>query len=159
MTFRFKTFAFAALAGIAVAAAGLATVTPAAADQAEEAIKYRKAVMKAVGGHMGGIAAIVSGKVANKGDLKAHADAMAAMAAITPGAFPDGSDFGETGALPVIWSKPDDFKKALGAFKTAADGMAKAAASGDMAAQGAALKALGGACKGCHETFRAKPKG
>lgn len=158
MTSTFKTLAFAAVAAVAVAAASLAFITPAAADQAENDIKYRKTVMKAIGGHMGGIAAIVSGKVANKGDLKAHADAIAAMAGITPGIFPAGSDFGETGALPVIWSKPDDFKKALAAFKTAADGMVKAAASGDMAAQGAAFKALGGSCGGCHETFREKHK-
>lgn len=146
-------------AAFALAAVMTLTATsPVLADEGENAIKYRKSVMKAVGGHMGAIAAIVSGKVPHKGDLKAHADAMAALSTITAHSFPEGSDFGETEAKADIWDNPADFKKAVMAFQTAAAGMAKVAGSGDMKAAGGALKALGGACKGCHKTFREKHK-
>lgn len=128
----------------------------AAKADSDNDIKYRKAIMKAVGGHMGSMAAIITGKVPHKGDWKPHADALAAMASVTPHVFPDGSDFGETAAKPEVWDKPDDFKKALAVFKTAADAMATTAATGDLKAGGAALKALAKTCGGCHDAFREK---
>lgn len=149
---RMKTALAATFLG--VAALGLSSV--AVADNSENDIKYRKAVMKSIGGHMGAMVAIVTGKVPHKGDWQAHASAIAAQADIVPHIFPEGSDFGETNAKPEIWDKPDDFKKALARFKSAADAMAKVAASGDMKAAPAALKTLGGACGGCHDAFQAK---
>lgn len=152
MTIRFLSLTGALCAAVLLAVAP----APSAADEAENAIKYRKAVMKAVGGHMGAIAAIVAGKVAHDGDLKTHADAMNGLAGMTAHVFPEGSDFGQTRAKMAVWDKPDDFKKAVSAFQTAAADMTKVAGGGDMKAAGAALKALGGSCKGCHDTFREK---
>lgn len=119
-------------------------------------IKYRKALMKSVGGHMGAIVGILKSTTANSANLQVHADGMAALAGIAGTAFPEGSDFGETTVLPVIWEKPDEFAAAMKKFQDAANGMAAAAKSGDMAQVGAAMGPLGESCKNCHENFREK---
>jgi cytochrome c556 len=73
--------------------------------------------------------------------------------------FPKGSgpEAGvKTGALPVIWEKPADFRRAAANLVRAAKDAQAAAASGDLARTKAAAGGLGQACKGCHDTFRAK---
>ena len=70
------------------------------------------------------------------------------------GAVPRGSAGGD--ALAAIWEDAEDFKAKLDAFKEAADGFKAAAASGDMAQVGPALRDLGQACKGCHDSYRAE---
>lgn len=131
-----------------------ATTAPAVADEA--AIKYRQGVMKALGGHMGSVAAIVKGKVAHNGHLAGHADAIAAIGKMTADIFPKESAMGKTSALPAIWEKPDDFAKAVAMFEDASQKFAMAASGGDMGAIGAALGNLGTSCGGCHKPFRQK---
>lgn len=143
------------------ACAALMAVTfavPAAyADDAGE-IKYRKSVMKAVGGHMGAIVGILKSSTGNAANLQLHTDGMLALSGIAGTVFPAGSDFGDTEALPVVWEKPAEFAKAIKQFQDAAKGMAAAGTSGDMAQVGAALGPLGESCKNCHENFREKKK-
>ncbi|MDH5738022.1 MAG: cytochrome c [Gammaproteobacteria bacterium] len=120
----------------------------------EAEVKYRQAVMKAVGGHMASMAAILKGKT-HLSELSVHADGMAALAKVVPGVFPEGSgNVGHTEALPVIWTDPQAFKTAMDKYVEAADGMQKAAASGEMSQVGPAINALGQSCKGCHDDFR-----
>ena len=74
-----------------------------------EAIKYRKAAMKAVGGHIGGLVAILKGSVPHKDALKAHADGFAAAAtlALQKAAFmqnTDGKGSEATTATAKVWS-------------------------------------------------------
>lgn len=146
----FKSAALA-LCLVSVTAVG----TPALADDAGE-IKYRQAVMKSIGGHMGAIVGILKGRSANKDHLVTHARGITNLAGITGTIFPPGSDFGETEALPAVWEKPDEFAKAVRMFEIAAKDMLAASESGDMAAVGTALGKLGGSCKNCHENFREK---
>ena len=122
------------------------------ADAAGE-IKYRQGVMAVVGGHMSSMGAILRGRV-HMSDLKYHARGMANIAKVVPNVFPAGSGEGKTEALPAIWEKPDVFKAGLDKFIKAANEMSEVAESGDMQAIGPAIKALGGACKGCHDDFR-----
>jgi len=122
------------------------------------AIKYRQAVMKAVGGHMGAMATILGGG-GSMADFKGHAHAMAELAKVSQNIFPKGSDqmAGNTGAKDEIWDQPAEFKKVLAAFESNAAALAKAADSGDKGKIGAAMGGLGkGSCKACHEGFRAK---
>ena len=56
-------------------AAGMVLAGQAWAMDSEEVIKYRKNVMKSLGGHMGASAGIVRGKVAFNDQLKMHAQA------------------------------------------------------------------------------------
>ena len=70
--------------GSAVALTAGTALSVSADDSA--AIKYRQAVMKAVGGHMGGSVAIIKGKVPYEGDLVAHATGLNDMARVAANA-------------------------------------------------------------------------
>ncbi len=120
----------------------------------EDAIKYRKGVMKAVGGTMGSLAAIMKGK-ASMSHAPALSQAMVQLSKVVPDVFPEGSGGNDTAAKDNIWAEKDKFAAAVKGFQTAAMNISKA--SGDKAAFGAAFKALGGSCGGCHKPFR-KPK-
>ncbi len=123
------------------------------------AIKHRQAVMKAVGGHMGAMAAIVKKQVPFTKDLSGHAHAMAELAKIAARVFPEGSNFGETRAKEEIWSQPKEFAKVVEAFIVESDKLAKVAKSADIAAFRAQFKAMGkNACGACHKKFREKKK-
>jgi len=137
-----------------VTAATAVMLIAGAASADEGAIKHRQAVMKAIGGHTGAVAAIVKRQVPFTDDAKVHADALADLSQIVPRIFPEGS-VGDSGTLPAVWDKPDEFKAAVAEFQTAAAGLAKAAVEGPSAVP-AALGALGKSCKGCHDDFRKK---
>lgn len=148
----FKTVQKFIFSALAVSILSLGVISAASADSHQ--IKYRKGVMKAIGGTMGSLAAVLKGQAPAKHAV-ALADTMKNLSSVAVDVFPEGSDFGETGALPVIWEKPADFKTAMDAFVAAANALpAGAAAGGD--AYGQAFGALGKACKGCHEHFREK---
>jgi cytochrome c556 len=71
--------------------------------------------------------------------------------------FPKGTgpEAGKTRALPEIWSKPDDFSAAQKMFADRAPALTAAVKSKDAEAVGKAFRELGGACKNCHDNFRA----
>jgi cytochrome c556 len=149
MKVNFRNFIFATLAA-GIFSLGLTQV--ASADGHE--IKYRKGVMKAIGGTMGSLAAVLK-QQAPKEHAVPLALTMRNLASIAPDIFPASSDFGETAALPKIWEKPADFKKAVDAFMLAASILPDAAAAGGEDYK-VAFMALGKSCKGCHESFRKK---
>ena len=106
-------------AGLAMGMAGQGI----AADSPEAAVKYRQSVMKAIGGHMGSIAAVVKGEVSHGPHVANHARGIKDMSLIVPDIFPPNStydDYNKTDALPEIWKEPDKFKKAVEAFQKAA---------------------------------------
>lgn len=119
-------------------------------------IKYRQAVMSAVGGHMGGSVAIIKGAVPYKDDLVAHATGLNDMAQIVPNAFKQETSGGETRAKPEIWKDHDEFMQKVKDMQTASADFLAAAKSGGPAAAGEKLDALGDTCKGCHKKFREK---
>jgi len=122
-------------------------------SDAKAEIKYRKSVMGVVGGHMQAMGTILKGQV-HLNDLEFHAKGMANISSIVPKVFPVGSGKGKTEALPAIWEDKAEFKIAMDKFVTAAEDMASASGSGDMGEIGPAIKALGGSCKGCHDSFK-----
>jgi cytochrome c556 len=122
----------------------------------EESIKYRKNVMKALGGHTGGVFAIAGGKVDYKAHLNGHVIGIATIAPMVKDLFPEESANGDTAAKPEIWSQPDDFSAAVTKLEEAASNLQNVVDSGNMDAMGDALKALGGACKNCHDNYRVK---
>jgi len=146
------------LALVACAAVvGISFTAPAMAD-ADGEIKYRKSVMKSVGGHVGAIVTILKSQTGNTANLAAHTQGLVALSGIAGSIFPEGSDFGETEALPAVWEKPAKFAKAVKMFQDAATNLNTTVRSGDMAATGAAFGELGKSCKNCHENFREKKK-
>jgi cytochrome c556 len=73
--------------------------------------------------------------------------------------FPPGSLSEKSRAKPEIWARWAEFSKHPTAVKEAAQKLAASARAGNEEAVKVQLKALGAACKGCHESFRApKPK-
>ena len=145
---------------LALALIAVMTLMVSAPTYADEgAIKYRKSIMKAIGGHMGAMSGILKGEVPYKADLAGHAHAMAELAKSAAKAFPEGSDEGKTGALPEIWMKPEEFKEITAAFIAESQKLAEVSKSGDMGAFGAQFgKMAKASCKSCHDSFRQKNK-
>jgi cytochrome c556 len=71
--------------------------------------------------------------------------------------FPKGTgpEAGKTRALPEVWSKSADFSAAQKQLAEKVPTLSAAVKARDADAVGKAFKDVGGACKNCHETFRA----
>lgn len=60
----------------------------------------------------------------------------------------------KTGALPEIWQQTARFNASANQLNNATRGLQRAAAGGNLAQIRAAVPPVGGACKGCHDTFK-----
>lgn len=94
------------------------------------------------------------------GTVRSSASAIADLSKKASGWFPAGTgpDVGKTGAKPDIWlpQNQSDFAAKLRAFQKAAQVFNAAARSGDVNAIKARYADLGGACKACHDKYRAE---
>lgn len=138
----------------AILSAALLASGAQAAD--EGAAEYREAIFEAIGGHMSAMVGIIKGEVPHRQDLALHAKGIAALAPVTQHIFPANSYIEGGHAKAEIWSDPDAFAERRQNFLDAAAALGAVADSGDQAAFMGAFKTLGGACKGCHDNFRAK---
>ena len=123
--------------------------------EAADVIAERQQGMKDTGAAMKAIKAAVDG--GKPADAVAPAETIAGIMKKVPSLFPQGSGEGKTDAKAEIWTDWEKFKEAAAGASTAAEKVAMVAKSGDAAATGDALKALGGACGTCHKPFR-KPQ-
>jgi len=147
------TLAFAASLLVGVAGVALA------ADEPENMIKYRQAVMTAIGGHTGAIAGVVKGEVSFVGHVEAHARGINDMSKLITQLFPEGTDNGtykDTRALPDIWADKAKFEAAAQTLQDESAKLIEVAQGGDVGAIGAQLQNVGKACGGCHKPFRAE---
>jgi len=119
-----------------------------------EVIEKRQDAMKGNSANAKAIKAGVESK--DYATVEAKAKDIMGTADKIPSLFPKGSTTGKTKAKPEIWEKPDDFAKAAKNLSKAASELAAAAKSGDDAAVGTKVKALGDACGACHKQFRAE---
>jgi cytochrome c556 len=145
-----STIAVAGLVG--VLAVGPSLVVSAADDP----IAARKANRKEVGDLAKQIKAVVDagGPVAS---VVEPARKIAALEVPFDKLFPPGSDAGDTKALPAVWSDWNGFEAASKTLVTQATALADAAAAGKSPDEiKAAFGAMGKACGGCHNTYRAK---
>lgn len=131
----------------------LATITFSAhAADPDDMIKYRKNVMEANGGIMAAANAILQNKVSFKGQLPAYAKSLEGINKDLANLFPQGTNKGDTDALPEIWSKRAEFERHARDTQGKAASFAKAAATGkDVDAR---FKELSDSCKACHKDFR-----
>ena len=107
-------------------------------------------------GHIGAISRIIRAGLGDyKGHITDHAVAIQNAAKIIPAMFPEGSDFGDTDALESIWTDQSGFEKAAQQLVDASGELVAVSQSGDMKAIGRAVRAVGGACKNCHDNYRA----
>jgi cytochrome c556 len=72
--------------------------------------------------------------------------------------FPAGTgpDVGKTRAKAEIWQNAEDFGAKLRSFQAAAEAFGTAARGNDVAAMNARFADLNGACKACHDKYRAE---
>lgn len=131
-----------------------------AADEPSNLIKYRQAIMKAIGGHMGALGAVAKGEVSFTDESVGHAHAINEMSKNLLRLFPEGSGYEvdkKTNALPEVWEQWADFEAAAKALQDESAKMLAVAESGDAAAFGQQVGALGrNGCTKCHDTFRYK---
>ncbi len=147
-------------AGNASAAAADANTAAPAANPAE-VIKAREAHYKEIGKAMKAIGDELKKSAPDVKVIQANAATIDRLAPQVPGWFPAGTgpEAGiKTEARAEIWTKPEEFSAAATNFATAARQFNATAQTGDIAAIGAAMKQLGGSCKGCHDKFRTEEK-
>ena len=143
-------------ARLAFAGLAVALLSAGVARAENPAFKYREGVMEAVGGHTQASALIIKGEVPFAADLPAHAAALDALAKMSGHIFDDTSRDPKSKAKAAIWEKPEQFKKALSDFQTAAANFAAAASAADPKASAPAFSTLTKTCKSCHDDFRQK---
>lgn len=150
-------FAAAAALGLFVAA----EAGPAFADAAEDAIQGRRGYYRIVALNFGPLVGMAKGDVAYDSETaQMHADNLAALATLNLAPlYPAGTDndarFGDTRALPKIWTDQAGVAEKGQGFAAAVEKLA-GAAGGGLDALRPAVGALGESCKACHDVYRAK---
>jgi cytochrome c556 len=123
-------------------------------DSIEATVDYRKGVMRAIGGNTAALAAvIVDGADDYRANLAIHARYIVDMTKDIPALFPEGSDFGETGALPAVWENQEKYAELSENTHKAAVSLLSAIEGGDQDL-GPRFRELGQSCRACHDDFR-----
>lgn len=150
--------------GVALAiAAGLATAAGGALAQGAmvQAVKDRQAHFKQQGRAFKGILDELKKEAPDKTLIATNAATLKGLAAQLPTWFPKGSG-PETRvkmeAKPEIWSDPAGFAEVAKRFQAETVKFDQIAASGDIAAVKGEVRAVGGACKACHDKYRVQDK-
>ncbi|MGE0623607.1 MAG: cytochrome c [Pseudomonadales bacterium] len=142
---------------VLLTAAASAQDAPSPEDQAEMATENRQAVFKLLGVNMGPIVGMARGAPFDAAVAERNAKRIAVLATMIPERFAamDTREFDvDTEALPVIWENPDDFATKAKALEDAANTFAALAAGGDQATTLGGLRAFGGTCGNCHDSYR-----
>ena len=129
------------------------------AQNAEEIVKYRKNIMKAIGSHISVIASNVKGKVVIESDIIPHAKALyLSISSINiEKTFPSNTSTNDnlkTRALPEVWEKSNEFTLAMNNSIKKADELLLAAETKDIKLIAKALGGLGKSSGACHKPFR-----
>ena len=141
---------------VAAAVAGLLVAHTAAAQfrKPQDAIDYRRAAFTLMGTHFGRAAVMAYGRVPF--DAKAVADnvELATLLSKLPYAgFVEGSDKGNTNALPKIWTEQDKFRAAAAKMQEEMVKLNAVAKTGNVDLIKAAVSDTDKACKACHEVY------
>lgn len=142
-------------------AAALAIPTAAlAADPVKDTIEARQGFYKLLGANMGALAGMAKGEIEyDAAAAQVAADNMATLTSYNVGhLYMPGTSNAEndsTRALPAIWEDFPGVQEKGKAFVEAVMAMQSVAGAGKDQMT-AALGPLGGTCKACHDTYRAK---
>lgn len=144
--------------GLALAFVSNAQESPSPAELADAATAERQAVFKLLYFNLRPIVGMARGAVDFDAAIaERNARRIAALAPMIPellGAM-DTREFDvETQALPIIWDNLDEVADKAQNLVEAANTFAEIAAGGDQTATIGGVRALGGACGNCHDTFR-----
>jgi cytochrome c556 len=130
-----------------------------AALAAETAIATRQAGYKKIGAAFKAINEELRKDAPDTKLIASNAAVINAQAGQVPRWFPAGSgpEAGfKTKAKPAIWSDSAKFGAAAAKFQTEAGKLQTVAAAGNVDAIKAQVRAVGGTCKGCHDSYRAE---
>jgi len=151
------------LTGAAIVAVGLALaatplwVAAQTPNAAQKTIKYRQAALTLLGYNIGPISAMMKGEIpfdAAKAEL--HATRLAQVAPMILEGFPANSQTGAPNkSKPEIWQNMDDFSAKMADLEKATVALVTATRTGEQRQVGAALGAVGNACKACHDRYKA----
>ena len=122
---------------------------------ADDVLKTRKEGFDGNKKAMGAIKKILEDGAELSG-VSAPAQSLNSFAKQVPALFPAGSDTGDTKAKPAVWTNFSDFTAKAQAFETESGKLVQVVATGDKAAIQKQFGAVGGTCKGCHDTYRAE---
>ena len=140
---------------VAVMAAG---IVYAKFDRADDAIRYRQAMMTIIGQHFGRLAAVVKGsKLYDPAEFENNAAVVAMLSKLDWESFLfPGSDQGKTQLSSKALKNPDGFMKDAQAFENSAAGLAATAQKGEFETVKAQFGAVAQTCKGCHGEYRSR---
>jgi cytochrome c556 len=132
-------------------------VDAAAQHKPEAVIHYRQSVMTLIGWNYAPMSAMIKGKLDwDAKQFALHAERIATLAPQAEEGFAKGSDKGaETDAKPDIWANPEDFKSKLNDLLQESKTLSEVAHGGDDAKTKEQFKKLAGACKNCHDKYKA----
>ena len=140
-------------------AATLASLPAAAQFQKpEDAIKYRQSAFTVMANHFSRVAAMAQGRVPFDAKVAAeNADIVLTMSKLPFQGFGEGTDKGlPQRAKPEVWKEQAKFKAAAEKMQGEVAKLDAAAKTGNLDAIKAAVGAVGGSCKACHDDFRAE---
>lgn len=141
--------------GAALSALTFGASANTAFEKPSDAIEYRQAAFSMIRVQIGDMGDMLKGKVPFDAErFQKRADNAAALAKMPWEAFVEGSDKGDTSALPVIWSDNETFMKKATAFQQYADELAVAAKTGDKKLIANAFGPWAKGCKDCHKSFK-----
>ena len=128
------------------------------AQMADKSIDARRALMKSIGKNIRVVVGFMKKGKGTTADVAMSARMIASNMAQFPNHYPkgtaQGSGVGNTRAKAEIWTAWSRFARASAKGTELALDLAMAADTGDKAAVGKALGALGKGCGGCHKAFR-----
>jgi cytochrome c556 len=123
----------------------------------EDAVKYRKSALFMMGQHFGRLAGMAQGRVPfDSKTAQENAVIVETLSQLPWVAFVEGTDKGETKALPDIWKENAKFKELAEKLQAETLKLATAAKTGKQEDLKQAVGGVGAACKSCHDSFRAK---
>jgi cytochrome c556 len=135
-----------------------ATAVNAKFNKAQDAIRYRQAVMVLIGQHFGSMGQVVKGKQPyNQTSFAEDAAVLEMLSKLPWDAFlyPE-SDRGKTKLKPKALKNQDDFMQAARKLETETAKLAADAKTADFNAVKAQFGATAQTCKGCHSEFKSK---
>src|SRR5258706_5367609 len=142
---------------VSMAVGAAFTLVSAAQAKPETLVKQRQAAMTLQGKYMGPMGGMAQGKIPyNAAVVQRNAGYLDALSKMPWDGFDPNTKGVKSAALPAIWEKSDEFKKAAENFESEAAKLAQVSKSGDEAAVKAQIRATRKACGACHEKIREK---
>ena len=144
-------------AGLAAAATVLASGAAMAQAKPEILVKQRQAAMTLIGKYWGPMGAMMQGKAPyNAQVVQRNAGFLDNLSRMPWDGFDPATRDAKSNALPVVFSDQAKFREAASRLESEASKLYAVSRSGDEAAVKAQMGAVGKACGGCHNDFRAK---